>query len=134
MENPEMMYYMDFFPDICKKRANVDGMDHILNKNVTDDLCPINFHPAFDNTPALLAGMHTRSGVIPASAPQTAIFGDTPDADYPGTIQDTFINISNEVNKNSEQFNTCTWQEKTPTAVPALIITYFFETNENMNQ
>lgn len=50
----------------------------------------------------------------PASATQTAIFGNTLDADYPGTIQDTFININNEVNIDSEQLNTYTWPENTP--------------------
>jgi len=42
---------------------------------------------------------------------QTLVFGDTLDADYPGTIQDTFINLNTEVNYASEQLNTYTWPE-----------------------
>jgi hypothetical protein len=45
---------------------------------------------------------------------QAAVFGDTLDTDYPGSIKDTFININHEVNANSAQLNTYTWPENTP--------------------
>ncbi|RJP41174.1 MAG: DNRLRE domain-containing protein [Desulfobacteraceae bacterium] len=40
---------------------------------------------------------------------QTRVFGDTPDADYPGTIQDTFINLNTDVHYTRTQLNTYTW-------------------------
>jgi hypothetical protein len=39
----------------------------------------------------------------------TIVFGDASGADYPGTIQDTFININDENSVNSESLNTYTW-------------------------
>jgi hypothetical protein len=49
-----------------------------------------------------------------SSNTRTVVLGDTPDADYPGTIRDTFININQEVNVSSEQLNTYTWPENMP--------------------
>jgi hypothetical protein len=37
------------------------------------------------------------------------VFGDASGADYPGTIQDTFINVNNENSAGSESLNTYTW-------------------------
>ena len=45
---------------------------------------------------------------------QTLVFGDTLDADYPGTVQDTFINLNEDVNYDSAQLNTYTWPENMP--------------------
>ena len=45
---------------------------------------------------------------------QTVVFGDTLDADYPGTVVDTFININEEVNFAGDQLNTYTWPENMP--------------------
>jgi hypothetical protein len=45
---------------------------------------------------------------------ETAIFGNTPEADYTGTLEDTFININTDVNSASGQLNTYTWPENTP--------------------
>jgi len=39
----------------------------------------------------------------------TIIFGDAFGADYPGTIQDTFINLNDENSVSSESLNTYTW-------------------------
>lgn len=36
-------------------------------------------------------------------------FGNTPDSDYPNTIEDTFIGINNENNSEAERLNTYTW-------------------------
>jgi hypothetical protein len=47
------------------------------------------------------------------SSVRTAVFGDVPDADHPGTITDTFINLNQELNESSEQLNTYTWPEDT---------------------
>ncbi|MCI5119849.1 MAG: DNRLRE domain-containing protein [Candidatus Electrothrix sp. AUS4] len=41
----------------------------------------------------------------------TAIFGSVPEADYGGTIEDTFINLNNENNIANQQLNTYTWPE-----------------------
>ena len=49
-----------------------------------------------------------------SSGTKTLIFGNIPGADYPGTIQDTFINVNNDVNVNSDQLNTYTWPESSP--------------------
>jgi hypothetical protein len=38
-----------------------------------------------------------------------SVFGNTPDADYPGTIQDTFLNINRDVNVSLATLNTYTW-------------------------
>ncbi len=46
--------------------------------------------------------------------PQTVIFGDGLNADYPATIQDTFININRDVNVTSTQLHTYTWPANTP--------------------
>ena len=40
----------------------------------------------------------------------TIVFGDASGADYPGTIQDTFINLNDENSVNSESLNTYTWR------------------------
>jgi hypothetical protein len=41
----------------------------------------------------------------------TRVFGNTPDADYPGTAQDTFINVNTDVNATAGQLNTYTWPQ-----------------------
>ena len=41
----------------------------------------------------------------------TVILGDTPDSDYPGTLEDTFININEENASDYEYLNTYTWPE-----------------------
>ena len=41
----------------------------------------------------------------------TAIFGSVPEADYDGTIQDTYINLNDENNILNQQLNTYTWPE-----------------------
>ncbi len=46
--------------------------------------------------------------------PQTVIFGDGITADYPATIQDTFININRDVNVAGTRLNTYTWPANTP--------------------
>jgi hypothetical protein len=48
------------------------------------------------------------------SGTKTLIFGNIPGSDYPGTIQDTFINLNNDVNVISDQLNTYTWPENSP--------------------
>ncbi|MFZ1986947.1 MAG: DNRLRE domain-containing protein [Desulfatitalea sp.] len=45
---------------------------------------------------------------------KTAVFGNAPDADYPGTVQDTFLNINTEVNISRGQLNTYTWPQNRP--------------------
>ena len=37
------------------------------------------------------------------------VFGNYPEADFTGTVQDTFININQEVNVASDRLNTYTW-------------------------
>ncbi len=49
-----------------------------------------------------------------SSDAQTLVFGDTLDADYPGTVQDTYINLNEDVNYTSEDLNTYTWPENMP--------------------
>jgi hypothetical protein len=46
--------------------------------------------------------------------PQTAVLGDAPDTDYPGSIQDTFININQDVNVANDTLNTYTWPRNKP--------------------
>jgi hypothetical protein len=50
----------------------------------------------------------------PNSTTQTVVFGDTPNANYPGTVQDTFINLNQDVNFNNVQLNTYTWPINKP--------------------
>ena len=45
---------------------------------------------------------------------QTVVFGDTLDTDYPGTIEDTFINLNEDVNYAVDILNTYTWPENMP--------------------
>ena len=45
---------------------------------------------------------------------QTVVFGDTLDADYPGTVVDTFINLNEDLNYAGDQLNTFTWPENMP--------------------
>jgi len=45
----------------------------------------------------------------------TKAFGDSSDSDYTGTVQDTFLNINNEINVASTTLNSYTW----PTDKPA---------------
>jgi hypothetical protein len=45
---------------------------------------------------------------------RTLIFGDTADADVTGTIEDTFLNINEDVNVSGDQLNTYTWPKDTP--------------------
>lgn len=49
-----------------------------------------------------------------ADETQTVVFGDTLDADYPGTVVDTFINLNEEINYSGDQLNTYTWPENMP--------------------
>ena len=48
------------------------------------------------------------------SEPRTVVFGDTADADYPGTVQDTYIMLNQDVNITSDQLNTYTWPKDMP--------------------
>ena len=43
------------------------------------------------------------------SGTYTKTFGDSSDSDYTGTVQDTFLNINNDVNANTLTLNTYTW-------------------------
>ena len=45
----------------------------------------------------------------------TGTFGDSSDSDYTGTVQDTFLNINDDINADSTSLNTYTW----PTDKPA---------------
>ena len=45
---------------------------------------------------------------------ETVMFGDTLDADYPGTVVDTFINLNQDINYAGDQLNTYTWPENMP--------------------
>ncbi len=49
-----------------------------------------------------------------ASESVTVVFGNTADADYPGTAQDTFININTGVGFTNTQLNTYTWPRNMP--------------------
>ena len=51
-----------------------------------------------------------------------AIFGDTPDADYPGTIGDTFANINTEINATALGLETYSWSTTQPHKVANTII------------
>jgi hypothetical protein len=44
----------------------------------------------------------------------TETWGDVPDSNHPGTIDDTYININYDVNFNDEFLNTYTWQDNQP--------------------
>jgi hypothetical protein len=50
----------------------------------------------------------------PTTTTENVIFGNTPDADHPGTVQDTFLNINTKVNVALPQLNTYTWPANTP--------------------
>ena len=45
---------------------------------------------------------------------QVLVFGDSQDADQPGTLTDTFINLNEQTNSDSSQLNTYTWPENAP--------------------
>ncbi|RWX48222.1 hypothetical protein H206_05189 [Candidatus Electrothrix aarhusensis] len=49
------------------------------------------------------------NSIIVDSGPMTAIFGSVPEANYDGTIQDTYINLNDKNNITSQQLNTYTW-------------------------
>ncbi len=49
-----------------------------------------------------------------ANSENTVVFGDTAGADYPGTLQDTFIDLSSAVNVSSAQLCTYTWPKNQP--------------------
>jgi hypothetical protein len=44
----------------------------------------------------------------------SAVFGNSPDADYPGTVQDTFLNLNAGTNASATRLNTYTWPAKRP--------------------
>ncbi|WP_054698689.1 MopE-related protein [Desulfosarcina cetonica] len=50
----------------------------------------------------------------PGSETHTVFFGDASDTDYPATVQDTFININQEVYATGDQLNTYTWPQNKP--------------------
>ncbi|MCI5142752.1 MAG: hypothetical protein D3909_13715, partial [Candidatus Electrothrix sp. ATG1] len=49
----------------------------------------------------------------PSEGEVTATFGSVPEANYNGTIQDTFINLNTENNVTSQQLHTYTWPDNT---------------------
>jgi hypothetical protein len=57
---------------------------------------------------------------------RTVLFGDAPDADFPGTVQDTFINVNQEVNVAGDQLNTYTW----PLNMPANAVLIKFDLSQ----
>ena len=57
---------------------------------------------------------------------RTIIFGDTLDADYPGTVVDTFINLNEDLNYAGDQLNTYTWPEN----MPANVILFKFDLSQ----
>jgi hypothetical protein len=50
----------------------------------------------------------------PPPGSYTAVFGNATGANYPNTVQDTFININYDVNATSTALNTYTWPANTP--------------------
>lgn len=44
----------------------------------------------------------------------TAIFGDTPDSDHPGTLTDTYTNLNNDINAAAQEIITYSWSSPTP--------------------
>jgi VCBS repeat-containing protein len=44
----------------------------------------------------------------------TVIFGDTPDATYPGTLADTFTNLNEDINAANVELITYSWSNATP--------------------
>ena len=57
-------------------------------------------------------GSDVPCGNVPGA--NTLIFGDLPGSNYPGTIQDTFININEDVNMASDRLYTYTWPTNRP--------------------
>jgi len=51
-----------------------------------------------------------------------AIFGDTPDTDYPGTVADTFANINTDINATAPSLETHSWSSAAPHKVAGTII------------
>ena len=54
------------------------------------------------------------SVVPPAPTTYMAVFGNVAGANYPNTIEDTFLNINTDVNSASTILNTYTWPANTP--------------------
>ncbi|NOX80906.1 MAG: DNRLRE domain-containing protein [Deltaproteobacteria bacterium] len=59
--------------------------------------------------------------ILPAST-VTKIFGDTPDADYPGTLADTYTNLNNNINAAAATLTTYSWSSPAPHKVANTII------------
>ncbi len=60
---------------------------------------------------------------VPAAVDSiTKIFGNTPGADYPGTLADTFTNINDQVLDGSETLSTWSWSSPSPHKVANTII------------
>lgn len=53
---------------------------------------------------------------------KTALFGDTPDADYTGTLADTYTMLNSEVSETKENLNLWSWSASTPHKVANTII------------
>ncbi|VAW41062.1 hypothetical protein MNBD_DELTA04-1728, partial [hydrothermal vent metagenome] len=59
--------------------------------------------------------------ILPAST-VTKIFGDTPDADYPGTLADTYTDINHNVNAAADTLITYSWSSPAPHKIANTII------------
>ena len=54
----------------------------------------------------------TVSNSVTPSGSYTAVFGNASGANYPNTVQDTFININSDVNATRTELNTYTWPQR----------------------
>ena len=52
----------------------------------------------------------------------TKVFGDTPGADYPGTLEDTYTNLNTDLNAASDTLLTWSWSPTAPSKVANTII------------
>ena len=85
----------------------------------------INLLDADADNDGVMDGVEVQHGSDPGdktSLPQeTVVFGDTPGADHPGTIQDTFLNLNSQAYATATMLNTYTWPANT--VANAIIIT-----------
>ena len=74
------------------------------------------------NDGALDSNIATINVTISDEETITVVFGDTPGADFPGTIKDTYANIDTEINAGLETLRTHSWSSPSPHKVANTII------------
>jgi hypothetical protein len=107
---------VEFTPGTVDPETDMDGDGYTESQGDCNDN-DATIHPGATDLCADDIDQDCNGNYLPCTGDpgtQVSVFGDTSDADFPGSIQDTYINLNSEINISQPQLNTYTWPENRP--------------------